>query len=161
MATVYLDAVLEPPRSLSPAGFKLVMIVLGGFSAIFGLVFLISGAWPITGFFGLEMFALWLVFRTSFAAQRARTYVRVTAETVDLKKVDGQGRERLARLPALFTRVELDQKASGAHALRVRASQRAYALGEHLTPDERKSFAKRLDQALWQARRERYEGEER
>lgn len=156
MATVYLDAVLEPPRSLSPAGFNRVMVLLGGFSAFFGLIFLLKGAWPITGFFGLEMLALWLVFRASFAAQRARTFVRVTAETVDLRKVDGRGRERHARLPAPFTRVELDKKATGAHALRVCASQRTYALGEHLTPSERESFARRLDQALWQARRERH-----
>ena len=28
--TVYLDAVLEPPRSLSPRGFSRVMLALGG-----------------------------------------------------------------------------------------------------------------------------------
>lgn len=160
MALVYLDAVLEPPRSLTGQGFARVMLVLGGLSAFFGLGFLLAGAWPITGFFGLEMLALWLAFRASFAAQRARTYVRVTAEAVDLRKVDGRGRERSARLPAPFTRVELDRTATGPHGLRVRASKHAYALGEHLTLDERVSFAKRLESALSAARRERHRGDE-
>lgn len=159
---VYLDAVLEPPRSLSARGFARVMAVMGGTSAVLGAGFLVNGAWPVTGFLGLEVLGLWMVFRASFAAQTARTFVRVTAEAVDVRKVDGRGRERRARLPAYFARVEHDPEAHGSHALRVRASRRAYALGEFLTPDEREAFAQRLDRALSDARRERHEpdGEE-
>lgn len=156
---IYLDAVLEPPRSLSPRAFDRVMLALGGLSFLVGLGFLIEGAWPVPGFMGLEVFALWVVFRLSFRAQKARTFVRVTADSVDVRKVDGWGRVRRARLPAPFVRVEFDRGAAGANALRVKASDRAYALGEFLTPGERESFARRLDQALSEARRERHETE--
>jgi uncharacterized membrane protein len=111
----------------------------------------------VVGFMGLEILALWLVFQASFRAQSARTYVRVTADSVDVRKVDGWGRERRARLSSHFARVELDRAASGASALRLKSSDRAYALGEFLTPKERESFARRLDQALVEARRERHE----
>lgn len=156
MSTIYLDAVLEPPRSLTPRGFNRVMAVLGGISFVSGLVFLWRGAWPVTGFMGLEILGLWLVFRFSFRAQRARTYVRVTAETVDLRKVDGWGRERRARMAAHFTRVEFDRQAEGPHALRVASSARVYVVGEFLTPRERETFARRLTQAISDARRERH-----
>jgi uncharacterized membrane protein len=89
MSTIYLDAVLEPPRSLSPRGFNRVMLALGSLSFFTSIAFLAAGAWPVVGFLGLEILALWLVFRLSFRAQSARTYVRVTAETVDVRKVDG------------------------------------------------------------------------
>ena len=79
---IYLDAVLEPPRSLSPRGFNRVMLALGAFSFVLGLTFLINGAWPITGFMGLEILLLWIAFRLSFRKQLARTYVRVTADDV-------------------------------------------------------------------------------
>ena len=125
MATVYLDAVLEPPRSLSPRGFNRVMLILGGMSLISSLLFLSLGAWPVMGFMGLEFLALWLVFRFSFRAQRARTYVRVTAVAIDVRKVDGWGRERRASLASHFARVEFDRAADGPNALRVAASQRA------------------------------------
>jgi uncharacterized membrane protein len=154
---IYLDAVLEPPRSLSPRAFEIVMMALGGMSFLVGLAFLIAGAWPVFGFMGLEWLALWFVFRLSFRAQSARTYVRVTAETVDVRKVDGWGRERRARLPSFFARVEFDRAADGPNALRLKSSNKAYALGEFLTPKERESFARRLDQALFEARRERHE----
>ena len=156
MATVYLDAVLEPPRSLSRRGFNRVMLLLGGLSAVSSMVFLTLGAWPVVGFLGLEILALWTVFNLSFRSQTARTYVRVTAEAVDVRKVDGWGRERRARLASHFARVEFDRTASGPNALRLATSARAYYLGEYLTPRERESFARRLSQALSDARRERH-----
>ena len=159
MATVYLDAVLEPSRSLSPRGFNRVMMILGGMSFLSSLLFLSIGAWPVMGVMGLEIFALWWVFRYSFRAQLARTYVRVTADAIDVRKVDGWGRERRASFASHFARVEFDRAADGPNALRVAASQRAYVVGEFLTPRERETFARRLAQAISDARRERYSGE--
>ena len=156
MSTVYLDAVLEPPRSLSMRGFNRVMMILGGLSLFSSVVFLSIGAWPVVGFLGLEILAVWLVFRWSFRSQKARTYVRVTADTVDVRKIDGWGRERRARVSSYFARVEFDSHASGPSALRLTTSSRAYYIGEHLTPRERESFARRLTQALSDARRERH-----
>ena len=100
---IYLDAVLEPPRSLSPRGFNRVMLAMGVFSSLLGLTFLANGAWPITGFMGLEILALWLAFRFSFRKQLARTYVRVTADDVLVRKVDGWGREHRARLASAIS----------------------------------------------------------
>lgn len=161
MATVYLDAVLEPPRSLTTRGLNRVMWILGAFSAVFSLGFLLAGAWPVVGFLGAEILVLWLVFQWSFRAQTARTYVRVTADEVDVRKVDGWGRERRASMASHFARVEFDRSATGPNALRLatshnRKGRTAYPLGEFLTPRERETFARRLMQAISDARRERH-----
>ena len=156
MAIVYLDAVLEPPRSLSTRGLNRVMMMLGAFSAVFSLGFLLVGAWPVVGFLGVEILALWMVFQWSFRAQTARTYVRVTADEVDVRKVDGWGRERRASMASHFARVEFDRTATGPNALRLATSRSSYPLGEFLTPRERETFARRLMQAISDARRERH-----
>jgi len=156
MGQVYLDAVVEPPSSLSTRGFDRVMLGVGGASFLMGCVFIVVHAYPVAGFLGLEVLLLWLLFRRSMRARSARTYLRVTAETVDVRKVDARGRERHARLPALFARVEFDRLAPGPGALRLSHSGRRYAIGEHLTQRERESLARRLDQALAAARRERH-----
>lgn len=156
MAIVYLDAVLEPPRSLTTRGLNRVMLILGAFSAVFSLGFLLVGAWPVVGFLGAEILVLWLVFQWSFRAQTARTYVRVTADEVDVRKVDGWGRERRASMASHFARVEFDRTATGPNALRLVTSRTAYPLGEFLTPRERETFARRLMQAISDARRERH-----
>ncbi len=156
MATVYLDAVLEPPRSLSPRGFNRVMLFFGVMSLIPAVTFYAMGAWPIVGFMGLEVLAVWAVFKLNFRSQTARTCVRVTADAVDVRKVDGWGRERSARIPAYFARVEFDRTSPAPTSLRLTTSAHAYPLGEHLTPRERETFARRLSQAISDARRERY-----
>ena len=156
MAIVYLDAVLEPPRSLTTRGLNRVMLILGAFSAVFSLGFLLVGAWPVVGFLGAEILVLWLAFQWSFRAQTARTYVRVTADEVDVRKVDGWGRERRASMASHFARVEFDRTATGPNALRLATSRTAYPLGEFLTPRERETFARRLMQAISDARRERH-----
>ena len=156
MAIVYLDAVLEPPRSLTTRGLNRVMLILGAFSAVFSLGFLLVGAWPVVGFLGAEILVLWLDFQRSFRAQTARTYVRVTADEVDVRKVDGWGRERRASMASHFARVEFDRTATGPNALRLATSRTAYPLGEFLTPRERETFARRLMQAISDARRERH-----
>lgn len=153
---VYLDAVLEPPRSLTPRGFNRVMLWFGAINFTVGIGFVLRGAWPVFGFMGLEVLLLWLVFRANFRSQTARTYLRVTADAVDVWKIDGRGRERRAKLPAYFARVEFDRTAHGAHGLRLSASNRTYSIGEFLTLPERESLALRLGQALAAARAERY-----
>jgi len=154
--SVYLDAVLHPPRSLSDRGFKRLMMLIGAISFVASVGFWINGAWPVMGFFGIEVLALWVVFRITFRAQTARTYVRVTADGIDVRKVDARGRERRARFPAAFARVVLDPDARGARALRLAVSNRAYPIGEHLTAEERESLAQALKDAISRARRERY-----
>ena len=156
MAQVYLDAVVEPPASMSTRGFDRVMLGVCCASFLMGCVFIVVHAYPVAGFLGLDVLALWLVFRRSMRARSARTYLRVTAETVIVRKVDARGHERLARLPAPFARVEFDRLAPGPGALRLSHSGRRYAIGDHLTQHERESLAKRLDQALAAARRERH-----
>ena len=72
------SAVLTPHRSLSPAGFLLFMLVLGGISFTTGMVFLLAGAWPVFGFFGLDVLLVYWAFRLNYRSARAYEQVIVT-----------------------------------------------------------------------------------
>ncbi|HKK29208.1 MAG TPA: DUF2244 domain-containing protein, partial [Alphaproteobacteria bacterium] len=50
-----LDAVLSPHRSLAPRGFLILMGAVAAVSFATGLLFASMGAWPILGFFGLDV----------------------------------------------------------------------------------------------------------
>lgn len=153
---VYLDAVLEPPRSLSPRGFDRFMLLVGSMSCIFGAGFILFGAYPVAGFMGLEVLLLWILFRRNFDMQKSRTLVRVTAEAVEVARIDPKGRARRILIPTFHARVLHDPNAAGRAALRISVSGRAYPIGDHLNPEERDSFALRLKTALADARRERH-----
>ena len=59
-------AVLTPHRSLGNIGFLVLMIVFGGVSFVSGIAFLMMGAWPIFGFFGLDVLLLYWAFRINY-----------------------------------------------------------------------------------------------
>lgn len=158
---IYLDAVLEPPRSLSPKGLSRVMLVLGVCVSVFSIGFVMAGAFPIVGFMGAEVLLLWYLLDRATRRSGPRTHVRITADNVEVCRISVDGRE-VGRdsLPAYFARVVHDVRARGGHALRIVAGKRSFAIGEHLSDDEKSSLARRIERALSDARRERYPTEQ-
>ena len=53
------SATITPHRSLGQAGFLVLMLVFGGVSFCTGVAFLLMGAWPVFGFFGLDVLLLY------------------------------------------------------------------------------------------------------
>lgn len=156
--TIYLDAVLTPNRSLSERGFAIAMAIVAATFFLTGLMFYSIGALPVLGFFGLDMFAIWLAFRISFRQQREQTRVIVTARTLRMEHRDSKGREKQAELPTAFARVELDEPLTPTSWLRIEHGRTAFVIGRFLTPLERKSFATALRKAMVAARNERLPG---
>ena len=52
------SALLTPHRSLNRTGFVVLMVFLSVVSFAAGLAFLLMGAWPVLGFFGLDVLAI-------------------------------------------------------------------------------------------------------
>jgi uncharacterized membrane protein len=153
---VYIDATLTPNRSLSPGAFTLFMCAVAVVSFLSGLAFLQMGAWPVFGFFGLDVLLVWLAFRWHRGRTPEQTRVRITAESVELHHRDKRGRETSAQLPSAFARIELDEPVSAYSWLRIEHGRTAFIIGRFLTPKERSSLAAALRLALKRARAERH-----
>ncbi len=155
LETIYLDAVLTPNRSLSRRGFVIAMAGMSVASFLAGLMFWSIGAFPIAGFLGLDILGIWLAFHFCFRGQREETRVTVTARNIILNHCDKRGACRSAEVPTAFARVELDEPVTPASWLRIEYGRTAWVIGRFLTPDERRSFAAALREALRRARAER------
>jgi uncharacterized membrane protein len=154
---VYLDARLWPNRSLSVRGFQIVMLALAAASFVAGLVFLSMGAWPVVGFFGLDILLVWLAFRASYrAGRREKEEVRVTAERIDVARHDPRGGVRRWTLSPYFAKVDLAEPEDSHPEVSLRAGPDSLPLATCLAPEERRSFAGALQQAIDAARRERH-----
>jgi uncharacterized membrane protein len=151
---ILLDAELRPNRSLSASGFRVVMGAMALMSLVPGLIFLSQGAWPVFGFLGLDVLAVYVAFRMSYAQARAREFVRVTARDMDIKRVDYHGRSlSTERFPSYWTRVAIDDPPEPDSPLTVSASGRSTEIGRFLSAEERVSLANALRDALARARR--------
>ena len=91
---IFLDVVLTPHRSLGPRGFLIVMALLAGVSFISGIVFVSIGAWPVFGFFGLDVALVYLAFRVNYRDGRAFEALTLTEEAFTIRRVSAKGREQ-------------------------------------------------------------------
>src|SRR5450759_3002853 len=81
------SVVITPHRSLGRVGFLLLMGIFGGVSFIAGMLFLAAGAWPIFGFFGLDVLLLYWAFRLNYRHAAAYEEVTMTPAALTVRKV--------------------------------------------------------------------------
>src|SRR4051812_46340761 len=85
------SALLRPRRALGRTGFLLLMGFVGAVSFAAGIAFLIMGAWPVFGFFGLDMLAIWWAFRIYDRRARAIEEITVTPSALRVRRVSPRG----------------------------------------------------------------------
>jgi uncharacterized membrane protein len=148
------SAVITPHRSLGPGGFFVLMIVFGGISFIYGIIFLAMGAWPVFGFFGLEAVFFYCAFRLNYRHARAYEEVTVTPSTLIVRKINHRGNVREWVLNPLWVKLEpvTHEEFGIEHLLLVSRGQRL-AIANFLSPDERVTFADAIGAAISQAKR--------
>ena len=148
------SALLTPHRSLSHTGFLAVMAFVSVVSFAAGLAFLMMGASPVLGFFGLDVLAIYWAFRINFRRARASEEIRVTPSELRFRRISHRGHVVEYVLNPLW--VQLDRKTHpeyGVEKLYLLSKGRRVAIGSFLGPDEKASFAKALMDALQAARR--------
>jgi uncharacterized membrane protein len=148
------SALLTPHRSLNRTGFLVLMTFLSVVSFVAGLAFLMMGAWPVFGFFGLDILVVYWAFRVNFRRGNATEEIRVTATELRVRRVSHRGHVVEWVLNPLWVR--LDQKTHaefGIEKLYLVSKGRHVAIASFLGPDEKASFAKALTAALHAARR--------
>lgn len=148
------SAVITPHRSLSPRGFLILMLCLGAVSFVSGVVFVSMGAWPVCGFFGLDVLLLYFAFRANFRAARAYEEVTVTASELTVRKVSQHGGVRQWSLNPLWVRLErIVHKEFGIERLFLVSRGQRLTVAGFLGAHEKKSFAAALSAALGEAKR--------
>jgi len=144
---------LTPNRSLGRRGYRVVIAIAALAATVPAITFWSLGAWPIVGFMGLDValiaWAMWASLRDG------RRYEQVTLwpDQLELKQVDGNGRETLVRFNPHFVKLVVDrdynERTTGLH---LRTRDRDVPLGAFLNNDEKSSFAKAFGTALKRAR---------
>jgi uncharacterized membrane protein len=148
------SALLTPHRSLNRTGFIVLMVFISVVSFATGIAFLLMGAWPVLGFFGLDVLVIWWAFRINFRRAGATEEIRITPSELRLRRVTHRGHVVEWVLNPLW--VQLDQQIDaefGIERLYLVSRGRRLSIASFLGPDEKASFAKALMAALQAARR--------
>jgi uncharacterized membrane protein len=148
------SARLTPHRSLNRTGFLVLMSIVSAASFAAGIAFLLMGAWPVFGFFGLDVLVIYWAFRINFRRAAAVEEISVTPSELRVRRVSHRGHVVEWVLNPLWVR--LDQKSHaefGIERLYLVSKGRRVSIGSFLGPDEKASFAKALMAALQAAKR--------
>src|ERR1700750_1390668 len=148
------SALLTPHRSLNRTGFVVLMTFLSAVSFIAGVAFLLMGAWPVFGFFGLDVLVIYWAFKVNFRTARAREEISVTPSELRLRRVSHRGPVAEWVLNPLWVRLDQQMHEEyGVERLYLVSRGHHLSIGRFLGPDEKASFAKALSAALAAARR--------
>lgn len=145
-------AVLHPHRSLGPTGFLVLMSAIGAVSFVTGMVFLLMGAWPVFGFFGLDVALIYFAFRLNYRAGRLYELVELTPEKLTVTRVHPSGKHESFDFNTYWVRVRLAEGPQGRTDLRLASHGHELSFGRFLTDDERRDFSGALSGALYEAR---------
>jgi uncharacterized membrane protein len=145
---------LTPHRSLTRGGFLALMGFVTLVSFLAGLAFLLMGAWPVFGFFGLDVLIIYWAFRQNFRSAAATEDILVTPYEIRVRRVSHRGHIAEWTLNPLWVRLErIEDDEFGIEKLYLVSRGRRFSIASFLGPDEKASFAKALLAALHAAKR--------
>ena len=142
------DAILRPNTSLDRRGFVILMSVIGVISFGVGLTFTLMGAWPIMGFFGLDVALIYLLFRLNYRWARTHEIVQLSERALTVERVVPSGASTRWRFQPSWLRVECRTLSPHRTELVLTSHGRSLTIGAFLTPGEREDLARALNDAL-------------
>jgi uncharacterized membrane protein len=153
---LHFDAVIRPHRSLGPGGFRLVMLLAVAICSAGAIAFASLGAWPVSGFFGLDVLLLFGALQLSFrAAAREEEAIRLTDTELSVRRRRGNQISNW-RFNPYWVRLRHDEAVDGGTTLSLASHGRALTIARFLCPEERRDLWQRLDAALADCRGHRF-----
>jgi uncharacterized membrane protein len=148
------SAIMQPHRSLAPRGFLVLMLAIAGASLVAGLAFVLAGAWPVTGLFGVDVALVYFAFRANYRAAHAYEQVMVTPTELVLRRVSARGIVSEWRCNPLWVRLDRrEDEDYGVQDLHLVARGERRPIAAFLSPEEKESFGRALQAAIAAAKR--------
>jgi len=150
---VSFERVLLPHRSLPPRGFNILMLCLGCISIMVGTTFVMLGAWPVCGFFGLDVLLVYIAFRLSYRSARQREILRLASDDFTVERIDIYGDRRTWKFQPFWLRVILEERPDESNRLMLASHGKTLVIADFLGAPMRRELAGTLRAALsrWRA----------
>lgn len=138
---------------MSRAQFHVLLAALGAAGFVASVPFILMGAWPVAGFMGLDVLAVYIAFKASFRSARAYEDVSLTVLELLVAKVSARGQRAEWRFNPSWVRLRRkEHEEFGLLRVDVVSRGRALEVASFLGPDQKADFADRLGRALAEAK---------
>lgn len=137
------QAALYPNRSLSDTGFLVLMGLVVLVSTLVGVGFALVGAWPISGFLGLDVLLLYLAFRWNRRDASRADFIRLDENGLAVRRIMPNGETKEWHFETAWVQVVAERK-----RLLLRSHGKELVIGAYLTAPERQGLAEALEDAI-------------
>jgi uncharacterized membrane protein len=144
----FFERVLLPHRSLPSRNFHLLIGLLGLTSLAVSIGFVSVGAWPVIGFFGLDVALVYVAFRLSYRSARQRETLCLAGEAFTVERVSVRGERRKWQFQPFWLRVILEERPDSSNRLLVASHGRSLVIGDFVPPATRRELAETIREAL-------------
>jgi len=135
---------LRPSVSLSRQGFHLLMLVFAAISFTAGGFFWAQGAWPVFGFFGLDVVLLYVFFKLNYRDGKRSEVLFMRDGKLVFARASSSGETRQWVFDPYWVRIKLTGRQGiddEATALILSSHGQYVSVGAFLAPEERASLA--------------------
>ncbi len=146
------SALLSPHRSLSSKGFKIMMLSVAFVSFTIGFWFYLKGAWPVLGFFGLNVLILYVAFKANYRRAQVFETVELTADHLSITHHPLHGEQRQWRFNPYWVKLKIRERRGKSCQVEASSHGNRLVFASFLSDDEKRDFIKNLNQALHQLR---------
>ena len=144
----HFSATLLPYRSLSRKGFVSLMAVVCAVSFFGGLIFVLMGAWPVTGFFGIDVLLVYLAFRLNYRAARLTETIEISERDLCLTRKHPSGKIERFNFNPYWVRLGHLRRDNGPSELSLTSHGRKLVFASFLSDGEKENLAEALSAAL-------------
>jgi uncharacterized membrane protein len=141
-------ATLLPHRSLSRKGFAGLMLAIGTVSFASGMLFVALGAWPVMGFFGLDVALLYAAFRWNYRDARLSEQIDLSGRELRVTRIHPSGKAESWSFNPYWVRFEHKARENATDELSLTSHGRKLVFGAFLSDGEKASLAAALSAAL-------------
>jgi uncharacterized membrane protein len=137
------QVVLYPNRSFGSRGFAVLMGLIVLVSLLVGAGFALAGAWPVTGFLGLDVLLVYLAFRWHFRDTSRADFIRLDDGGLSVRRILPNGEAKEWYFETAWVQVVIEKR-----RLLLRSHGKELVIGAFLTAAERASLADALKDAI-------------
>ena len=103
----FLDLTIYPHRSLSKEGFRLLMLLVIFLCMTGGIIFWQMGAWPVFGFFGLDILLIFIAFKINYRSGRVNEKFTIKEKKFVISRNFPSGKTQIWNLNPYWAKAEL------------------------------------------------------
>jgi uncharacterized membrane protein len=142
------EATIYPNPPMGRRGFAVLMACVVAVNFVMALGFLAMGAWPVSGFLGLDVVLLYLAFHVVRRRSQCREHIRLDESGLHVRLVAANGSAREWCFEPYWVQVRMDDPPLRNSWLTLASHGLSLRVGSFLTPAERLDLARALRNAL-------------